>query len=482
MLLLLLPLQDHARLRTLRLVEALESCEQRGVPISPATLLPWASFAAICPQQGGPSCWPTVEACERGDGSGSPQEQKPVLLDGVALLERNVLLLRLLLRLPRLTCGVSPSIPTVSRTGVAASELATEPESVAPPTATTTTAAAAATPTTAAAAAVTTAAAAVAIGVPASQLEEEAVEASPGRAVQNDQLQRQQLEKQQTRQEHQEQEQQRESRPAHTAPVVPRLTLPIKLLPHFQLQPLGSSPKLEDSIPLSGSNSNRRGPPDNGSPRRHAADFPGTENSSSPSPGPVSPASSSGEMTPSAGPGRGQQQHGAPTGPPRLGGIRLQGVPKLSIPRLGGFGGKSPCAAAATVGTEAAEVCLSPQTGGSRGLSTMVLQKEGERLNSQRSYAASAVPRAGGGRDSSSSLDLAAAGPSPNQQQQTVSAGARLSGVPARSPGRLHPSGLLFSPAASPGGLQCHSSEGSKAGSSRESFGSRRRRTEEVTE
>ncbi|CDJ31776.1 LOW QUALITY PROTEIN: uncharacterized protein EMH_0010260 [Eimeria mitis] len=67
----------------------------------------------------------------------------------------------------------------------------------------------------------------------------------------------------------------------------------------------------------------------------------------------------------------------------------------------------------------------------------------------------------------------------PSQHQQTALAGAHLSGVSARPPGGLRLSGLLSSPTASPAGLQRYGSGSSNAGSSRESFGSRRRRTDE---
>ncbi|CDI85068.1 hypothetical protein, conserved [Eimeria praecox] len=449
---------DHARLRTLRLVEALESCEQRGNPISPAMLLPWASFAVLRPQQEGPRCWPTVEVCERRDTSGNIQEQQPVILDGEALLERNVLLLRLLLRLPRLAYGAPPSIPAVSRTAVADSEMAAAQES---------------------------AAAAAIVAPAASQSEEKAVAASPRRAAQEEPWQQQQQEKHQSEKEQHQQEQ--EDRPTNTAPFVPRLALPSHALPRLQLQLQGSSPKAEEPLPRSGSSSNRRAVPlSMGSPQHHAADFRGSESSSSSSSVSVSPVSSSGEVSPAEGQGRGQQQQRTPSGPLRLqGGLRLQGVPKLAIPRLGGGGGQSPSLSATPVGAEAAGVCLSPQTRGRGGLSPVALRKEGERPNSRRSSTASGIPQAASGRgDLSSFRELAAAASSlnqqPPQQQQTVLAGARLGGASAKSPGGLQPSGLLSSPAASPGGLQCYSSEGSNAGSFRESFGSRRRRTEEV--
>ncbi|CDJ31775.1 LOW QUALITY PROTEIN: uncharacterized protein EMH_0010250 [Eimeria mitis] len=312
---------DHARLRTLRLVEALESCEQRGVPISPVVLLPWASFAVLRSQLEGPRCWPTVEVRS-------------------------------------LAYGASPSIPAVSRTAVAAAQAAVAPESSRAPTAATAAAATAAPLTT------------------SSQGEDDVVATSPGGSVQQAQWQWQQQEKQQSQ--HEQQQQQQEHRSAHTAPFVPRLALPSKVLPRLQLQPQGSSPKMEEPLPHSGSVSNRRSPLSRGGPQRDTADLPGSESSSLASSVSVSPVSSSGEVSPAE-----RQQQRAPSGPLRFqGGLRLQGVPKLAIPRLGGGGGHSPSSAAANTGGEAAGACLSSQRRGSGGISPSVFQ-EGDALNSR---------------------------------------------------------------------------------------------------
>ncbi|CDJ52089.1 hypothetical protein, conserved [Eimeria brunetti] len=457
---------DHARLRTLRLVEALESCEQRGVPISPEVLLPWASFAVLRPPKGGPRCLPTVEVCRGGDALGNPEEQQPVILDGEALLKRNVLLLRMLLRLPRLACGASPTIPAVCQTAVAASEPAGATE-----------------PTAAAATTATSLAATASVVVQDSQGEEQVVVTSPKRPVQEAQWQRLQQEDWRALQ---EQQQQQESRSAHTVPFVPRLAIPSKGLPRLQLQPQGSSPKFEEPRLPSGSSSYRRGPTSRAGSQRYAVEHPVSDTSSLASSVSASPVSSPGEMSPAEGQGRGQRPQRVPSGPLRLqGGLRLQGVPKLAIPRLGG-GGEQSSSAAATAGAGAAGPYWNPQTRGREDISPLAIHKEGEGFNSRRSSATSpSVPQAApGGGDSFSSREPADASllrvQQPSQQQQTAPAGARLSGVSARSPGDPHPSGLLCSPAASPGGLQLYNSDGSNTGSSRESYGSRRRRTDEV--
>lgn len=425
--LLLVPLsllQDHARLRTLRLVDAFESCEQRGFPILPEVLLPWASFAILRPDREGPRCWPVVRACPVGGVSASQTEQEPVFLDAGALLERNVLLLRLLLRPPRLAYRTPPSVLPAPAEPATASQSAAE------------------------------------IGNRADEIRNSS--ASTGgdeRATQ------------------QHQQQQRD-RPSQTIPVVPPLALPSKGLPQLQHPEAGNNRDGEGRPLRIDSSALRRVAPGRGGLQLHATDCAGSDDNSFPSSFCDSPVAS-GEISPSESPSAeraGQDiqrvsHRNTDGGPLRQRNFRLQGVPKLVIPRLGGGEptvSPAGCAPSGEVGGS-----LSPPFRAVGGSSSSFLQcTEGE---ASKSFSLAF------GTSSAASRETATASSSLKQQQQQVlPAGARLSGVSVGSVGGLHHSGLLSSPAASFAGLQRLGSDGSSAGSSREAFGSRRRRIDDV--
>ena len=173
---------------------------------------------------------------------------------------------------------------------------------------------------------------------------------------------------------------------------------------------------------------------------------------------------------------------GAPGGGPRLqGGLRLQGVPKLAIPRLGGGGGPSspPPEADGSPSSPQRRVPWGPPSvrGPKEGISPRAPPRStGPPPTRSTDTGAPSAPLSREDTLPSLSIKL-----QQQQQQQRIGGGACLSGVSLGALANL--GGAPSSPpfAESLGDLQRRGSDGSNAGTARETPGSRRRRTEEVS-
>ncbi|KAL8452937.1 hypothetical protein Emag_002154 [Eimeria magna] len=485
---------DHARLRTLRLVEALEGCEKRGVPLSPAALLAWGALAQVKISAGAPlgapsQSEPQGEGPGQGEGSpqGAPQEEREFMKteDVGALLSRNVLLLRLLQRPPRLSAVGGPRNPSPAG-GAAVAVAAAVPASAAAAVSAAQTAASIATTPLAAAAATVAAAAAAASGLPASVAKGDSpVGRDAATSVAGaSRLQQQQDEQQQGEQQQEQQQQQRPQQQPRSPlglPRVPRLSLGSEELTRLKLQQQQQQQHQSEGLPQrsssgSGAALSSRASPLRSSLAASSRDSDSSWHSSSASPLSSAPVSPTGAAS--------SPQDAVVGGPPLVGGFRAQGglklhgVPKLAIPVLGGRGPPSPPAAAATAAATAADR-RHPRSTQTRGL-----QKQGS--SSPRGFRPGAPRRfeeTGGGRppplfrEGAPSLPLLPQQQQQQQQQVLLLHSSSASGTPLGTVSSRGFSGASASPVGSPGGPQ--RSDDSSA--SRDLQGLRRRRTDDVS-